>query len=85
MAAQDVGNRFQFGSTQHHARGIARAIEHEQPARWADGRLQLRGLESEALIGITGQFFHRGPSHPGNLGVAQPVGGRQQHLIARAE
>ena len=85
MAAQNVGNRFQFGSTQHHARGIARAIEHEQPARWGDSRLQLLRLEPEALVGITGQFLHRGPSHPGNLGVAQPVGGWQQHLIAGAE
>ena len=82
MAAQHVGNRLELRPAQHHASGIAGAVEHKQLAGWSDGCLQLGRIEAEALGRRAGQHGHRGSGELGDLWIAEPVRRRQQQLVA---
>ena len=85
MAAQNRSDGFELRAAQHHARGIAGAIEHEQLAGRADGRLELGRVEAEAIGSGARQDPHGSAGQPSDFRVAQPVGRGQQQFIARAE
>ena len=61
MAAQHRGDGFQLGLAQHHAGGIAGAVEHQQPALGGDRRFEGSRIESESAGGIAGDELHGSP------------------------
>ena len=82
MAAKHIGDRFEVAAAEHRAGGVAGAVEDQQLARWRDRRFQSLGIQPEAFGGGARDQANRGPSQPGHLRVAQPVGSGEQQLIA---
>ena len=82
MAAEHLGDRFEVAAAEHRAGGVAGAVQDQQLASRRDRRFQSLGIQPEAFGGGARDQANRGPSQPGHLRVAQPVGSREQQLIA---
>ena len=79
------GQGLHFGPCRHLAAGVARGIDHQQSAAWGDLLLQQIEVETEAFLSFGGDDLRARPGQGGHLGIAQPVGRRQQNLVAGIE
>ena len=85
MAAEHHRDRLQVLAVHDHAGGVGGTVEHQQPGGGPDlGFEFLRGeAKPPGRLGDQQPGFGAGEAH--HFGVAEPEGGGQQHLIARAQ
>ena len=82
MPAQQRGQSLELLTAGDTASGISRAVEHQQAGAWGDAALQTVEIQLETG-GSTGGHDHAVRSgKSSHLGVAQPVGGWNEHLVA---
>ncbi len=82
MAQQHIGQRLQLGAGISRTCGVRGAVENEPFGLRGDGRLKRLGCEFEIRFN-RGRCNHRGAACKQNhIGVAHPIRGRDDHLIA---
>ena len=67
----------------HAAEGVAGAVEDKHLGLVGDARRDLLGADDEAVLVVAGHEHRHAAHHLHHLGIADPVGRGDEHLVAR--